>query len=690
MKKLVLATDSNFTRDLVDTLDKASKTQQDFIITPLFHPRNRREGIIYSSSSSSSSSSICVTPGDGSTMNSNLKLLTRSDMVLPSKDWVSNVVGKLSEWIDCDNVNENIQLQSYDVLIQEITWAAHLGLQAVLAPMPYGVSMSSSRSHSSSSSSAAVVALASTSPAVFPNYTRCLLAAAEVLTSYQQLWIRIPLEYPDGRDGWSVWNNIRTLSGNCDRLCIALEITESICHMDKDLIRRWYAEPLKCIIIPASLFVYNDHKEPVLRIIHQAVIVSLFPSCSTICIKGEASVDDTIARMVYLRHLCSAINNKNLPGKETHNTSLECQYTNAYGDHLQMPLQPLKDNLVSGTYEVFEADPVKYNQYEKAMALAMTAWRDEIMTTTGEGNKISNEKKEKYVFRLAIVGAGRGPLVVRAIRAVERIFVSFLSGSESDNDMMIRVDIVAVEKNPNAIITLRNRFHGLDDYSTKIPHNVTISIIKSDMRTWGSQCENQASFHLLISELLGSWGDNELSPECLEPILCVLREDGVSIPADYTSYISPVATSKLWAKARVMAPPTVSCQYPGLETPYVVKLSDYMQLVDDQKVFKFFHFTPQREKGKVGSFSQNQGENQSKNHLRRFASVSSIVSIPAIVHGFKGTFESTLFDDVIISTRTSTHSPGMYSWFPLYIPLERPITVKPGDRIEFCVWRCTD
>ncbi len=41
------------------------------------------------------------------------------------------------------------------------------------------------------------------------------------------------------------------------------------------------------------------------------------------------------------------------------------------GPPSQIPLQPLKDNLESATYEVFEKDPVKYVQYENAVCGAI-------------------------------------------------------------------------------------------------------------------------------------------------------------------------------------------------------------------------------------------------------------------------------------------------------------------------------
>lgn len=42
-------------------------------------------------------------------------------------------------------------------------------------------------------------------------------------------------------------------------------------------------------------------------------------------------------------------------------------YARGYEDYLQCPLQPLMDNLESQTYEVFEKDPVKYTEYQRAM-----------------------------------------------------------------------------------------------------------------------------------------------------------------------------------------------------------------------------------------------------------------------------------------------------------------------------------
>lgn len=64
---------------------------------------------------------------------------------------------------------------------------------------------------------------------------------------------------------------------------------------------------------------------------------------------------------MYIRHL-----HESLPPP----SKLE-EFAMGYQDYLQTPLQPLEFNLESATYEIFEKDPVKYGNYEKAIELAL-------------------------------------------------------------------------------------------------------------------------------------------------------------------------------------------------------------------------------------------------------------------------------------------------------------------------------
>jgi protein arginine N-methyltransferase 5 len=53
-----------------------------------------------------------------------------------------------------------------------------------------------------------------------------------------------------------------------------------------------------------------------------------------------------------------------------------------------------------------------------------------------------------------------------------------------------------------------------------------VEVVACDMRFWEAPCKAD----ILVSELLGSWGDNELSPECLDGAQRFLKPDGISIP----------------------------------------------------------------------------------------------------------------------------------------------------------------
>lgn len=60
------------------------------------------------------------------------------------------------------------------------------------------------------------------------------------------------------------------------------------------------------------------------------------------------------------------------------------------------------------------------------------------------------------------------------------------------------------------------------------------------------------------------------------------------------------------------------------------------------------------------------------------------------VHGFAGYFDCVLYKDVTFSTVRHTHSPGMFSWFPLFVPLRVPLRVNAGDDVTVSVWRVGD
>lgn len=60
----------------------------------------------------------------------------------------------------------------------------------------------------------------------------------------------------------------------------------------------------------------------------------------------------------------------------------------------------------------------------------------------------------------------------------------------------------------------------------------------------------------------------------------------------------------------------------------------------------------------------------------------------AVIHGFAGYFESVLYKDVILSTHPPTHTPNMFSWFPIFFPLAAPVNCPAGASVEVQLWRC--
>ena len=226
---------------------------------------------------------------------------------------------------------------------------------------------------------------------------------------------------------------------------------------------------------------------------------------------------------------------------------------------------------------------------------------------------------------------------------------------------------------------------------------------------------------IVVSELLGSFGDNELSPECLDGVQScgILKEDCVSIPQSYTAFIAPVSSARLHSEAKTQsclplntnegpASPVVGMQR-ALETPYVVRSHAASQLHNEQACWTFSHpheskmtnmDTSDKDKGED---TRNPSAQAAKNiNNDRHAHLSfqhdpmngagngcgygaldpdvismasggiSIDNVATVsIHGLLGSFHSVLYESKnrerksVISIAPSSFSVGMFSWFPL-------------------------
>ncbi|CAG8485867.1 5065_t:CDS:10 [Cetraspora pellucida] len=493
----------------------------------------------------------------------------REDLVVKNADVSDFMVGQVSNWINLDSPDHSIRINSEVIIRQQLSWLGHIGISAALLPFPSDSLM---------------------------NYARCVNSIFGTVP-YVNMWIKIPLILEDEILGlketvtWERWNKFRTLCENHVKLSIALEVTQNL--PEDNILDRWFAEPLKAVILPTTIFLSNAKGFPVLSKRHQTFVRKLIkykPNFIIDCVADgpNHASGGLAAYQEYIHYL-----NRTMPEL----TQVE-QFALGYHDFLQSPLQPLMDNLESSTYEVFEKDSTKYALYEKAIHHALLDHTN-----------------------------GSEEMILEAAEKAQK-----------------RVRVYAIEKNPSAFVTLQNK--KAEVWGDKV------TIVFSDMRFW--KAPEQAD--ILVSELLGSFGDNELSPECLDGAQKFLKSGGISIPTSYTAFISPISSSKLYNEVAAYK------DLAHFETPYVVMFQSASELAKPCQVWRFDHPN--------SNISVDEDGNPINNyHNTRYSKVTFNIRESGILHGIAGYFESILYKDIILSIHPDTHSVDMFSWFPIFFPL---------------------
>jgi hypothetical protein len=436
------------------------------------------------------------------------------------------------------------------------------------------------------------------------------------------VWVKTALD----AQGWRKWNLLRNSIGYMpkDRLHVLPTFSASDEGAAWSAVyQRWFGENLQALVLPTSLFQHGADGRPALSPALQR-LCSAFLAYHPLKWLVEGPCLHKGGYAAY-RVPLEAIHNADTPG----NVEAYLRYS---PDELLRPMQPLQDHLHSSNYEFFEQDPVKYVQYERAIAAALR----------------ERHASDQHVV-LMVLGAGRGPLVDAALRAA--------AGWPG------KLQVVAVEKNPTALVTLRHR--ASDDWGA---HDVTV--VAADMREWRTELRAD----IIVSELLGSWGDNELSPECLDGAQHLLKAGGISIPQSYTSWVAPVSSARLHGKVAglVHYAHTELDARRYFESTFVVKRSLMFPLAPEQACFSFEH--PNSRLASNARFA----------HCR-FQLTPALQD--CAVHGFCGTFSARLYGDIYISIAQERHSSGMFCWFPLFMPLAVPLTLPGGSTLELQVWR---
>ncbi|KAI6841978.1 Skb1 methyltransferase [Hortaea werneckii] len=691
--------------------------------------------------------------------------LSPADSHLTPSDANSAIIGVVSPWIDLSSRDPLIAHVSKHILGMEVAYAAFCGISNLIIHGPVS-------SEGTMQYARAVLEALGMGPYVQIHVLLPMTGELEVDVEGTPLAELARDEYSanasddDGEDvgdegepelygSWEVWDAMRGLCSYHGRLSIALELPRQLppIHLQS----RWYSEPVRLLVFPRTSFLRNPKGWPVLSKAHQSYLSrflrlrfppwALLSDCNPMPTQetlsatantpeptpAEASsasssttasaAEKPTAHLEYLRHLQQT---------QPYRPPIE-RFGQGYQDFLQSPLQPLTDNLESITYEVFEKDPVKYEWYERAIALALEDLEPQVPGKGQDG---------KAVVTVAVVGAGRGPLVSRALEASRKTGV--------------QVKVWAVEKNTNAYVLLQRR--NMEDPAW----NGKVSVVKSDMRSWkgptagspstgGGEGETTRKVDILVSELLGSFADNELSPECLDGVQHVLHPThGVSIPQSYSAHLTPLASPRIHADllSRASNDLNMSVQEKW-ELPYVVMLHQYDFLstsppsstrttpqgnaAEDSdlqpnihQTWSFTHPLPpsilsqarQRSGGQIdaGGFQGGNGSNEHNARCTPPGGLTFPIPHRGTVHGLVGYFETVLYaspsattnvvgsgksqsDDwkqtrkVELSTNPltmSSKSPDMISWFPIFFPFKTPLYVPDNGSLEVRMWRGTD
>jgi protein arginine N-methyltransferase 1 len=182
---------------------------------------------------------------------------------------------------------------------------------------------------------------------------------------------------------------------------------------------------------------------------------------------------------------------------------------------------------------------------------------------------------------------------------------------------------------------------------------------------------------LIISEILGNVGDNE---DCV-PILNdayqrFLRTGGKMLPSQVSTYLVPVSSIQAHQQVRSQNCKVINAKY-SLE-----KLLQARSLVSP-----FNHYydaiIPQKCYLSQPQIARQLNMNGNDDPVYQ-VQLTFVVEEEGVFTGFKGNFVAQLSDSIAldisgddITTRTTSDS-----WKHCYLPVETPVEVKPGDKID--------
>ena len=454
---------------------------------------------------------------------------------------------------------------------------------------------------------------------------------------------------------WPVWNALRAMCGHhpllgvCPILGMAAHTDAASFHEECDsALKRYFgfaqkslprnAEAQRWLAEPVRMVSLRDHCSSD-SFPHDSLVPFILRNVPFLVPTDALHPFHAALKLIAERKKCFLQNTSGM------NTSLLQETASKYADDaLLTPLRPLQEDLENEIYETFEKDPVKYSAYTNAIERAMQRFM-----ATHEGS----------AMRVAVLGAGRGPLVRCALEA------------SVWTKCPLKVMHI-VEKNTWACQALKVLIER--EFKPNFPE-VTFLLSQADLRSW----KPDAQVDLTVSELLGSFGCNEASPECLvHGLPQILNQRGCNIPEAYSAYLSPVQSAKAHEALLKL------CDKPKnqniFEQVQIVNLRDAHFLAEAQYCFGFSHLMQTCQ-------SDSKVDENAENALHRYCRMKFHIAHEGVLHGFAGQFHCKLFDDVVLSTVEGEQTAGLVSWYRAFFPLKTPILVKTGEHVVFHLWR---
>jgi len=328
-------------------------------------------------------------------------------------------------------------------------------------------------------------------------------------------------------------------------------------------------------------------------------------------------------------------------------------------------------------YASMEQCTVKYSQYELAICAALEHLRPPAARAMAA---------EHQRVRILVVGAGRAPLVKRCLAAAARV--------------RVLVDVLALERNEEAIEYCRRS----TDFSSASLGDNKVQFLHADavdaQHAIQTQAPGWSGAELVVSELLGSFADNELAPEVLSVVALasgLLSPRCQFIPQSHTSFVYPVQSpfvqrvlkqrgsnrvlKKRYGSPWVLGPstiPQVRPVRPECEPRAAIRFCYQPGAVVGPSSTATSQATASSA-GEQGLAAVDVDVRSQASELLEWQLDTFVGSENVCIDGLCGVFDCVLYGAITLSSVPGRETPGLTEWSPMLFPV-KPVLLRDGRR----------